>query len=290
MGQIKARLGAKSYDEGRSLSSVLSEALDPPPLAVSMFEDGPPRHVVEAYFDDTEDRASIAAAIAALLPGVAAEIETVPDENWVAVSQAALPPVSAGRFVVHGSHDAARIGRRITAILIDAGEAFGTAHHATTLGCLHAIDRLTRRRNYRNVLDLGTGSGVLAVAAAQALPAARVAASDNDPIAIEVAAANARRNREGRRIGFHVAEGFRHPALRHAHAYDLVIANILANPLIALARDMRRAVRIGGDIVLSGLLVPQAAEVRAAYHAQGFALVQREDIAGWSILTLRRRS
>lgn len=290
MGQIKARLGARSYDEGRSLSAILSEALDPAPLAVSMFEDGPPRHVVEAYFDDTEDHAAIAAAIAALLPDVTAEIEAVPDENWVAVSQAALPPVSAGRFVVHGSHDATRIGRRITAILIDAGEAFGTAHHATTLGCLHAIDRLARYRHYRDVLDLGTGSGVLAVAAAQALPGGRVAASDNDPIAIEVAAANARRNREGRRIRFHVAEGFRHPALRHAQAYDLVIANILANPLIALARDMRRAVRVGGDIVLSGLLVPQAAEVRAAYHAQGFALVQREDIAGWTILTLRRRS
>lgn len=290
MGQIKVKLAAATYDEARTISAMLGEAMEPAPLAVSMFEDGPPRQIVEAYFDADSDQNAIRAGLAELLPDARTDIETVPDENWVAVSQAALPPVSAGRYIIHGSHDLDRIGHRINAILIDAGEAFGTAHHATTLGCLHAIDRLTRRRTYRNVLDLGTGSGVLAVAAAQALPGALLSASDNDPIAIEVAAANARRNREGRRIAFHVAEGFAHPALRRAAAYDLVIANILANPLIALAPAMRRAVRTGGDIVLSGLLVPQAAEVRAAYHAHGFQLLQREDIAGWSILTLRRRA
>ena len=291
MRQIKVQLPAPDFDAARTLAALLGEALEPAPIAVTMFEAKYPAHVVEAYFDAANTAESVRTAINQLSPDAAFDMmpRMCRMKTWVAISQAALPPVQAGRFIVHGSHDSGRIGRRLNAILIDAGEAFGTAHHATTLGCLHAIDRLTRGRRYQRVHDLGTGSGVLAIAAALALPHARVTASDNDPIAVEVAEGNADANGQGRRIVFQVAMGFDHPGLRRAHGYDLVIANILANPLIRLAPAMRRAVRPGGDIVLSGLLVTQAAEVRAAYHAQNFALINREDIAGWSILTLRRR-
>ena len=116
-----------------------------------------------------------------------ATVETVPDANWVAISQAALPPILAGRFIVHGSHDRARVGLRPLAIEIEAGEAFGTGHNATTSGCLETIDALTRRRRFARVLDLGCGTGILAIAAARALPRARVIASDNDPIATGIA-------------------------------------------------------------------------------------------------------
>jgi ribosomal protein L11 methyltransferase len=215
-------------------------------------------------------------------------LEPVPDENWVAISQAALPPVPAGRFIVHGSHDRARIGRRLHAIEIDAGEAFGTAHHATTLGCLMAIDRMASRHSPARILDLGCGSGVLAIAAARVWPRARVTASDIDAVAIEVARANIVHNRLAHRIATVTATGFGHPALRSAAPFDLVLANILAGPLMLLAPAMRRAVAPGSVIALSGILSEQADAVRAYYGANGFRLEGRHLLNGWSILTLRR--
>ena len=291
MSQTKIRILLPSFDSARTANAVLAEAWAPAPIAVTMFEHGPADHLVEAYFDERPDIGALRAALKSAGIGEfgAIEVSDLPDLNWVGISQAALPPVEAGRFIVHGSHDAARVGARPDGLCIDAGEAFGTAHHATTLGCLYAIDRLTRRRVYRNVLDLGTGSGVLAIAAAYALPEARVTASDNDPIAVDVARANARVNGVANRIGFAVSQGFAHARLRRPQSYDLVIANILANPLIAIAPQMRRAVVRGGTVVLSGLLVTQAAEVQAAYTAVGFALSRRQDLTGWSILTLTAR-
>ncbi len=152
----------------------------------------------------------------------------------MAISQAALPPVIAGRFVVHGSHDRGRIPYGPRAIVVDAGEAFGTAHHATTLGCLLAIDKLARAGRFRRVLDLGCGSGVLAIAAARCMRGAQVIATDSDPIAVEVARANADAN-GARRIATACALGLDHPWLRHAAPFDLIIANILAGPLRTLA-------------------------------------------------------
>ncbi len=291
MPQTKVRILLPSLDRARTVNAVLGEAFEPAPLAVTMFEHGPVDHLVEAYFEARPDVAALQAALADAgeTSPLSLTVEDVPDENWVTISQAALPPVEAGRYVVHGSHDAARVGARPNALCIDAGEAFGTAHHATTLGCLYAIDRLTRRRSYKDVLDLGTGSGVLAIAASYALPHARIAASDNDPIAVDVACQNARVNGAAGRIGFAVAQGFDHPRLRRPHAYDLIIANILANPLIRIAPDMRRAIKPGGNVVLSGLLISQAEEVFAAYRAQNFALLQRQDLTGWTILTLTAR-
>jgi ribosomal protein L11 methyltransferase len=276
-------------DAARSVSGYLGEALVPEPLAVTSFEDGLTAHKVEAYFDIPPDLPALDRALAELgIPGLAPALaEIVPDENWVEISQAALPPVQAGRFVVHGSHDADKVGGSQGAILIDAGEAFGTAHHATTLGCLLAIDRLARRHAFKRVLDLGCGTGVLAIAAAMVMPRAHVMASDIDPIATEVAAANARANGFGRRIGFVTATGLDHPRLKQPH--DLIIANILARPLIALAPRLARAVEPGGRLVLSGLLATQAAEVFAHYRASGFTMERRQDLTGWSILTLVAR-
>lgn len=265
------------------------ECLGEPAIATTMFEipsTGAWR--VDAYFDAAEGMASLRARLACLDGAPSLAIEPVPDENWVAVSQAALPPVIAGRFVVHGSHDQVAAGWRQGAILIDAGEAFGTAHHATTLGCLTAIDELTRARSFTSVLDLGCGSGVLAIAAAGALPKARILASDIDPVATGVAEANVRRNGCSGRIRVVTAPGGGHPAIRAAAPFDLLIANILAGPLIRMAPSLRRIVQRRGVVVLSGILAEQAAQVRAAYGAAGFIVRQARVRTGWATLVLQR--
>lgn len=283
-------------DAARSLAGALQELVSPAPHALTLFEQPgaagePATWRIEAYYDDAPDTASLAQELATVTDGPAPHLETAPveEQNWVAMSQAALPPVVAGRFTVHGSHDAERVARGPNAILIDAGEAFGTAHHATTYGCLSAIDRLTRRRRFRTVLDLGCGSGVLAIAVARALPDARIHATDLDPQSIVVAKDNMRRNGVGGRIKALVADGLDAAPLRRAAPFDFLIANILAGPLVALAQDVRRAVQPGGVLVLSGLLIPQAPEVLAAYGAADFLLLEHQRVLGWSTLTLIRR-
>jgi ribosomal protein L11 methyltransferase len=286
------KLSAETADFGvaRALAGALENLLDPPPDAVTRFEDAG-KWRVEAYFSGSPALEPLGAQLGSLmgkaLPPL--RLESVPDLNWVAISQAALPPVEAGRFTIHGTHDRARVPRGPNTILIDAGEAFGTAHHATTLGCLLAIERLTRRRTFTRILDLGCGSGVLAIAVARALPRAQVLASDYDPVAVAVAAANAKANGVEGRIAFACARGLAHPWLRHAAPFDLVIANILAGPLRALAADVGKAVRRGGIVILSGLLEPEAPAVLAAYGAHKFALVEHRRIAGWATLTLCKR-
>jgi ribosomal protein L11 methyltransferase len=286
------KLSVRLTDLG--LAQALTAALElaePPFDAVTQFEDGPGGWRIEAY---APSRAAAEAAAASLPADLRRElasgvIEELPDLNWVSISQAALAPVVAGRFIVHGSHDRGRIPRGPGAILVDAGEAFGTAHHATTLGCLVAIDRLARTGGpFRRVLDLGCGSGVLAIAAARVLPHAAVTATDSDPIAVAVARANADANGV-RRIATACAAGFDHPSLRHAAPFDLIIANILAGPLVALAGDVFRALRRGGSLVLSGILSPEAPAVVAAYVAHGFALKQHRRLGEWSTLTLFKR-
>jgi ribosomal protein L11 methyltransferase len=286
---MKLSLAAASADHARTLEAMLGELAEPMPLAVTRFEAGVDGYVVEAYFEADADVTAIVEALSA--SGVSTgpvRQERVEDLNWVSISQAALPPVVAGRFVVHGSHDAGLIGRRAGAILIDAGEAFGTAHHATTHQCLLALEAVTRRRAYRNVLDLGCGSGVLAIAAARLLPQAAIIASDIDPIAVDVARANAARNGASARVRLVVAAGFEHAAIRRAGAFDLVVANILAGPLIAIAPRMRRALDAGGTAILSGLLQSQVRPVVAAYQAAGFRLDACRVSAGWAALTLTR--
>ena len=287
MPLVKLTVAATGVAAARAAGERLA-LLVPEPVAITEFE-APPTGGwrVEAYFETAPRLGDVAAATG--LDVALLRLEDVPDENWVAISQAALPPVVAGRFVVHGSHDRARVGLRPGAIEIDAGEAFGTAHHATTLGCLEALDRLTRHRSgqrtIRRVLDLGCGSGVLAIAAARALPDARVIASDIDAKAVEVARGNLRRNRVARRVALATAAGFAHPVLRGP--FELVLANILAGPLIVLAPALARVLAPAGMAVLSGILAEQSREVEAAYRAAGLSLDQKRILAGWATLVLR---
>jgi ribosomal protein L11 methyltransferase len=283
------------------IGGALLELIEPAADAVSSFEIGATSSpassggpaggwLVEAYFIAAPDADALANLVGALLgrSPVAFELEAVPDENWVQISQAALPPVTAGRFTVHGSHDRERVGRGPWSIEIDAGEAFGTAHHATTTGCLLAIDRLARGRSFADVLDLGCGTGVLAIAAQRLMPRSRVTASDIDPVATEVALANAKRNGAGR-IRVLTADGVPRSHRGRVVRYDLVIANILARPLVALAPRLTQSVKRGGTLVLSGLLTLQVREVVGAYLPRGFQLQSHDRIVGWSTLTLVRR-
>ena len=239
-----------------ALAAALQDLFEPGPSALTLFEHlpagGAAQHWrIEAYYDDAPDAAALTMSLRDIL-GVdipLAQQADVPDLNWVALSQAALPPVYAGRFTVHGSHDSGKVPRGPHAILIDAGEAFGTAHHATTYGCLLALDRLTRRGQFGRVLDLGCGSGVLAIAVARANPHARIIATDLDRQSVLVAAENMRLNGVGRRITALCASGLEAPELRRASPFDLVIANILAGPLIELSGPVARALKPGGVLV-----------------------------------------
>lgn len=293
--QRKLVIETRDRDLARTLAGALQDLIEPAPDALTLFEEPgpapePARWRIEAYYEPMPQAGATEAALEAVLGKAPPPIHIVdvPQENWVALSQAALPPVIAGRFTVHGSHDRHRVPRGPNAILIDAGEAFGTAHHATTHGCLEAIDLLTRRRRFANVLDLGCGSGVLAIAVARTQPAARILATDLDRQSVVVARENMRANGAGSRIKALVADGLGHPEIRRAGRFDLLIANILAAPLILLARGIARTVRPGGSLVLSGLLVAQAPQVIAAYRAAGFRLAAHRRANGWSTLTLRR--
>jgi ribosomal protein L11 methyltransferase len=288
MPSYKITIAVDEQEMARTLTGALENLIEPSPDALTQFEAGE-GWLIEGYYQERPDVAELTRELAAVLPFSPPPIgiEEVPDENWVAISQAALPPVSAGRFTVHGSHDLGKVARGPNTLLIDAGEAFGTAHHATTQGCLIALDELTRRRSFDRVLDLGCGSGVLAIAAARALPNARIEASDSDPQAIAVAHTNARLNGEAGRIRLRVAEGLARGRTRAA-SYDLILANILADPLVALAPDLAHALAPGGIAVLSGLLERQAASVIAAYRSHGFSLLSNRRLAGWSTLVLIR--
>jgi ribosomal protein L11 methyltransferase len=290
MALFKVRIAAPDLAAGQAAADVLA-GLEPEPLASTLFEHGPPRFVLEAYYDRPPELDAVRTGLAerdVRLTDIA--VEEVPEQNWVALSQASLPPIAAGRLIVHGSHDRAQFALRRFAAEIEAGEAFGSGHNATTALCLEALDSLARQAHpLRHVLDMGCGSGVLAIAAARVLPAARIIAADNDPIAVAVATENARINRLGARVRVLLATGFEHPALRRARPFDLVLANILPGPLVALAPALRRALASGGVAVLSGLLDHQAPEVAAAYCAAGFRLVRPRRRAGWTALTVARR-
>src|SRR5690606_17493405 len=197
-----------------------------------------------------------------------------------------LQPVAAGRFFVYGSHDADRVPEDCVPLLIEAAMAFGTGHHATTMGCLRALDRLDREGfRARNVADIGCGTAVLAMAAAAIWPDP-VIASDIDPVAVEVARANVAANGMEDRVSCVEAAGFGHPALAARAPYDLLFANILKGPLMSLAPEMARSVAPGGIAILSGILNTQADEVLAAYRTIGFSLRERDEIGDWTTLVL----
>jgi ribosomal protein L11 methyltransferase len=214
-------------------------------------------------------------------------VEAIPDTDWVSETQKALPPVRAGRFTVHGSHDRGRIVSK-GAIEIDAGRAFGTAHHGTTRGCLIALDRLGSEIRPSSVLDLGAGSGILAIAAAKTFShCPSIAAVDLDPIAIDVARENCRKNGAAN-VRLFVGNGTKPHLAYEAAPCDVVVANILAKPLLKLTPRLRELTRVGGILILSGLLSAQAREILARYRSTGFCLVRRRDLEGWATLTFRR--
>jgi ribosomal protein L11 methyltransferase len=215
------------------------------------------------------------------------ETEALRDTDWVAHSLEGLRSVRAGRFVVVGSHARQDLRPHDTGIVIDAGQAFGTGHHGTTAGCLEAISNCLKRRRFANALDLGTGSGVLAIALAIRQPG-RILASDIDPIAIRVARDNARRNGAGGRIAFVTAAGFGHRRFAERKPFDLVVANILAGPLQQMARDLSRHLKNGAILILSGLLPYQQARIVAHYRAFGVVLKRACHRDGWLVLVMEK--
>lgn len=252
---------------------------------------------LDAYFDDEPDAAT-QAVIQAEIPsakGARPTIEQLADADWVTMSQQGLVPVLAGRFYVHTADNRGDIPPHAIPFRIDAGLAFGTGGHDTTAGCLAMLDGMARR-GFRadNIADIGTGTGLLAFAAQKLWPAANILASDIDPVSIAVSADNARINHaplgRGRgRIALYTAAGTQHRAIAARAPYDLVIANILAGPLITLAPDLAAITAPGSRLVLAGLVRDQMEAVIAAYRTQGFRLFKRGGSLEWPCLLLVKR-
>jgi ribosomal protein L11 methyltransferase len=284
-----ARLTANE-NTARNLVAALGESFDADECVVSAFENPTGDWQVAIYFrappNETAVRALVALAAGADVAN-ALVFETVKATDWVSASLEGLAPVQAGRFVVHGAHDRARVAVNRIGIEIEAALAFGTGHHGTTRGCLLALDAIAKARRPSNILDIGTGSGVLAIAAARAFRHP-VLASDIDVSAVRVARENARRNRAGPAVTIIHAKGVGARLLRQRGPFDLVFANILLGPLKTLARPIRMLAAPGAHIVLSGLMPAHANAALSAYHAQGLALRRRIDLDGWTTLILRR--
>jgi ribosomal protein L11 methyltransferase len=236
-------------------------------------------------FPTTREEADALQGRLAAHPGLVVAVEALADADWLAMSLSGLPPVRAGRFFVYGAHDRGRIPPNAVALRIEAGAAFGTGHHGTTVGCLQAWNDLIKARRFGKVLDVGAGTGVLAIAAART--GARLArGTDIDAPSVRIARENAALN--GARAEFVHASGLGHQSVRSAAPYDLVFANILAPPLVALAQDIRGALRPGGVAILSGLLRTQERRVLAAYRSRGFRLLRRIHRDAWATLVLER--
>lgn len=267
------------------------EDLDPAPTGIGVFEmeDGSGLWEVGAYFTDLPDDVALA-LLAAAHGAQPFAISELPETDWVAHVRRELHPVHAGRFYLYGSHDAHTVPEGAVPLLIEAAMAFGTGHHGTTQGCLEAYDALlSDGRVPQNVADIGCGTAVLAIAAAKTAPNPAIA-SDIDPVAVDVAEANAAANGVAGRVTCVEAAGFDHPDLVARAPYDLVFANILKGPLIDLAPALAAHVAAGGHAILSGILNEQADEVIAAYDVAGFDLSARRELGEWTTLTLCRRS
>ena len=222
----------------------------------------------------------------ARFPELQVTVEKLGDADWLAMALSGLPPVRAGRFFVFGMHDRGRTPVNAVNLRIEAGAAFGTGHHGSTVGCLAAFDYMLRGNRFDRVLDVGAGTGVLAIAAART-GSRLTLGTDIDPVSVRIARENARVNHTDSR--FFTASGLGHPVIRAGAPYDLVFANILARPLVWLSHDIHRALRPGGIAILSGLLRSQARQVLAAYVSKGFRLERRLGRDAWATLVLRKR-
>jgi ribosomal protein L11 methyltransferase len=266
------------------------------PDVAALFELTPPKaQAVLIAEEPFKDEATVEALYGTMpdgdllsqLAGREVRVIILPDQDWIKLSQEGLPPVRAGRFFVYGAHDAGQVPPGVAAIRIEAGMAFGTGHHETTALCLGAIDELAKKRRYKNVLDLGCGTGVLAIAASKRWHT-RVIASDIDPTATSVARENIRDNGEGPHIEVATAEGLYNPALARRAPFDLIIANILAGPLTYLAPQIAHVLAQGGNLILSGLLTWQENLVLGFYRPHGIVLRARRRDGPWSALILER--
>jgi ribosomal protein L11 methyltransferase len=280
----------------RAVADLVVESFEPAEAASTAFETetrwpgGGRAWQVEVYFGfepDPDDLRALVSAAAGEEAAASVEFALTEKRDWVANSLAGLAPVRAGRFLVHGAHDRARVGVSDIGIEIEAGLAFGTGHHGTTRGCLLHFDRLLKRRRPRKVLDVGCGAGVLAIAAAKALRC-KVWLGDIDPIAVEVARANARLNGVAAYAKPVVSRGVENRALGASGPFDLVFANILAKPLRLLAPSLAAVTTRDGEAIVSGLLYVDVPGVLAAWRAQGFYLEERIDLEGWASLRLAR--
>lgn len=288
MHQASIEAGAAQAER---IALALEEAVEPEAVAVGLFDQGHGRFEVFAHYEGPPARDALlrlisqSAGSSDLGP---LRIEELPPADWVTLSQGQRGPVAAGRFLVHGSHDRGRLPRRRLTIEIDAGQAFGTAHHASTRGCLLALDDTLKRHRPGVVVDIGTGTGILAIAAARALRR-KVTASDSDPLAVTIAAENARANGLAPLVSVLKARGFGHPRLARRKA-DLVLANLLERALYDLAPTFAQRVAQGGRAILSGLTETQARGIEARFQRLGFAMEKRFILDGWTTLVIVRRN
>ncbi|MCG6857234.1 MAG: 50S ribosomal protein L11 methyltransferase [Salaquimonas sp.] len=291
MSQIRLFVDCTEY-QARSLSPLVETAFEEEGYPVASFEtDAAAGSWSVSIYVPAEQVDEVEKRLGQLLSGAAFEGEIGRQEldntDWVSQTLADLKPVRAGRFIVHGSHDRDTLQVHEIAIEIDAGIAFGTGHHGTTAGCLDMLDHCLKARRYRNALDLGTGSGVLAIAIAKSLPI-HVLASDIDADSVATARDNCRLNGVSNRVEVIRADGFNHRSFFDNCPFDLVVANILAGPLQKMAHDLARHVARRGTVILSGLLPHQKPRIVASYRQQGLRLERAHLRDGWLTLVLSR--
>ena len=248
--------------------------------------------LIRGYVESKPNRKKIArilaeAATKAGIQPPTPTIELLPPLNWVRKSNQSLKPVQIGRFIVRGSHSRAQRNPSLMELVVDAGAAFGTAHHATTQGCLVALSKLAPALKPSRPLDLGCGAGTLAMAIAQ-LWKVKVIAGDIDPVAVQVTRRNSTVNGLGTSLSCVISDGFRSPLIRNSAPFDLIMANILQRPLIVLSTSIAQNLVAGGTVVLSGLLDSQASSIVSTYRSQGLYLKKRFSIDGWTTLIMIR--
>ena len=274
----------------RAIAEATAVSLDSDPLlegaTYSILEEDEDKGIwrIDAFPNDADDARGIEARLKAH-DGLTVIVEKLADADWLAMSLSGLPPVRAGRFFVYGAHDQGIVPNNTVNLKIDAGAAFGTGHHGTTVGCLMAFDELLKKERFERVLDVGCGTGVLAIAAAKTGSKVAVG-TDIDQPSVRIANENARLNMADAR--FVHAFGLNDRKVRQHGPYDLVFANILAPPLVSLSQDIKNALSLGGVAILSGLLRTQERRVSAAYLSRGFVLERRIHRDAWSALVLRR--
>ncbi len=280
---------ATTENTARKMTELLGEMLDPDETAVASFETQDGRHwFLEAYFTYEPDQEALRNLLRPMLGDDAmhAQFSSLTPQDWVKASLEGLRPVRAGRFLVYGEHDTGVARPHEWAMRIDAALAFGTGHHGTTHGCLLALEAELKKKRPQSIIDVGTGTGILAFGAARALKM-KIVAGDIDPVAVRVAQENARLNGLHPWLDFYVGAGLQHPKAR-SKRFEIIIANILARPLCKLASSLAKALLPHGKVILSGLLVSDVPAVLSAYRMQGLYLVRKDVREGWATLVLAR--